>query len=142
MMCELIYLGSFSSILHWNDISSIIVAQTNSDIYMRRLTPASLAVFFCIKRCTPGLRLTPGMGSKQLQSSKNSAAVLRGETRLAASMPWLKFSVCRQCAYGNKTVHRQDNSPTQFLKIVLRQNRRQFTDTFEDSHQHICFMLN
>ena len=35
--------------------------------------------------------------------------------------------------YGNETVHRQDSSPTRFLKTVHRHLWRQFTDTFEDS---------
>ena len=37
------------------------------------------------------------------------------------------------CIFGNKTVHRQDNSPTRVLKTVHRHIWRQFTDRFEDS---------
>ena len=40
---------------------------------------------------------------------------------------------------GNKTVHRQDNSPTRFLKTVHRHIGRQFTDTFEDSSSTIFY---
>ena len=34
---------------------------------------------------------------------------------------------------GIETVYRQASSPTRFLKPVHRQNRRQFTETFEDN---------
>ena len=41
--------------------------------------------------------------------------------------------------FGSKTVHRQDNSPTRFLKTVHRQIWRQFTDTFEDSSSTLFY---
>ena len=40
---------------------------------------------------------------------------------------------------GNKTVNRQDSSPTEFLKTDHRQNWRQFTDTYEDSSPTLLY---
>ena len=45
-------------------------------------------------------------------------------------------------SHENKTVHRQDNSPTRFLKTVHRQIWRQFTDTFEDSSSTLFYHVN
>ena len=59
---------------------------------------------------------------------------------------WIKTQRCLVCmndpSTGNKTVHRQDNSPTRFLKTVHRQIWRQFTDTFEDSSSTLFYHVN
>ena len=53
--------------------------------------------------------------------------------------PGQPMTVLRLISNGNKTVHRQDNSPTRFLKTVHRQIWRQFTDTFEDSSSTLFY---
>ena len=78
--------------------------------------------------CTPEPRQSTEIscaGSNGSGSALAAGSILSG-------FVWLQI-VCKVDVTGNKTVHRQDNSPTRFLKTVHRQIWRQFTDTFEDS---------
>ena len=42
---------------------------------------------------------------------------------------------------GNKTIYRQNSSPTQLFEIVPRQTWRQFPDTFGDSSPTLLFYM-
>ena len=56
--------------------------------------------------------------------------------------PVMWMARVRPVTIGTETVHQQDSSPTHILETVLRQNWRQFADTFKDSSptKKYCFM--